>query len=183
MKIVYVTGNKFKLEVAKRILEPFGIEIEQKKIYCPEVQDDSIEKVSQFSAKYAANELKCPVLKNDSGLCINALKGFPGPYTAYCEDTITEKGILKLMEGISNRDACFIEVISYCEPDKEPISFIAKNYGTISKDIRGEFGWSYDKIFIPKEEEKTLAEFSDEERLKFWSNQAYFDLKDYLLKK
>lgn len=181
MKIVYVTGNKYKIELAKKILEPYGIEIEQKKIYCPEVQDDSIEKVSQFSAKYAANELKCAVIKNDSGLCIDALKGFPGPYTAYCEDTITEEGILKLMEGQTDRRANFVEVISYCEPNGEPISFVSNNYGDISEKTKGEFGWSYDKIFVPKGQSKTLAELEDEERWKFWSNEAYLKLKDFLM--
>lgn len=183
MKIVYVTGNKYKIELAKNILEPLGIEIEQKKIYCPELQDDSIENVSKFSAKYAANELNCAVIKNDSGLCIDSLNGFPGPYTAYCEDTITENGILKLMEGKINRDADFLEVISYCEPGKEPISFVSHNKGQISEKIKGEFGWSYDKIFIPYGQSKTLAEISDEQRWKFWSNEAYLKLKDFLISK
>ena len=181
MKIIYVTSNKFKIELAKNILEPYGIQVEQKKIYCPELQDDSIEKVSQFSAKYAANELNCAVIKNDSGLCIDALNGFPGPYTAYCEDTITQNGILKLMEGINNRSANFVEVISYCEPNKEPISFVCNNLGEISKVEKGDYGWSYDKIFIPKGQTKTLAEFDDQNRWKFWSNEAYLKLKDYLL--
>ena len=183
MKIVYVTGNKYKIELARKILEPYGIEIEQKKICCPEVQDDEIEKVSQFSARYAANKLGCAVIKNDSGLCIEALKGFPGPYTAYCEDTITESGILKLMEGQQNRNANFVEVISYCEPNSEPISFTSNNLGQISKAEKGEFGWSYDKIFVPNGQTQTLAQLSDEERWKFWSNEAYLKLKDFLLEK
>jgi len=183
MKIVYVTGNKFKIELAKKILEPYGIEIEQKKIYCPEIQDNEIEKVSQFSAKYAANKLNCAVIKNDSGLCIDSLKGFPGPYTAYCEDTITEEGIIKLMEGITQRDADFIEVISYCEPGGEPISFVSHNKGKIAEKVKGENGWSYDKIFIPENQSKTLAEVDDDQRWKFWSNEAYLKLKDFLTKK
>ena len=180
MKIIYVTGNKYKIELAKKILEPLGIEIEQKKIYCPELQDNEIEKVSQFSAKYAANQLNCAVIKNDSGLCIEALKGFPGPYTAYCEDTITESGIIKLMQGVENRNADFVEVISYCEPGQEPVSFFSHNKGTISQTAQGENGWSYDKIFIPDGQSKTLAEIDDEERWKFWSNDAYLKLKKFL---
>ena len=127
MKITYVTGNKYKIELAQRILEPLGVEIVQKKIYCPEIQDDKIENVSKFSAKYAANELQTPVIKNDSGLIIEALKGFPGPYTAYVEDTLTEDGILKLMQDKKDRNAYFIEVISYCKPNEEPISFAILN--------------------------------------------------------
>lgn len=180
MKITYVTGNKYKVELAERILGPLGIEIIQKKIYCPEIQDNDIVNVSKFSAKYAANELQTPVIKNDSGLIIDGLNGFPGPYTAYVEDTLTEEGILKLMNGIDNRNACFMEVISYCVPNHEPISFVSKTYGTISTDKRGNYGWSYDRIFIPQGEEKTLAEFEDDERWKFWSTDAYLQLKEYL---
>lgn len=182
MKLTYVTGNKYKIELAERILGPLGIEIEQKKIYCPEIQDDSIENVSKFSAKYAANELNTPVIKNDSGLIIDALNGFPGPYTAYVEYTLTEDGILKLMSNQDNRSAYFIEVISYCEPNHEPISFVSKSYGSISYEKRGEYGWSYDRIFIPQGKEKTLAEYEDDERWKFWSNDAYIQLKEYLSK-
>ena len=180
MQITYVTGTKYKIELAQRILGPLGIEILQKKIYCPEIQDDKIENVSKFSAKYASNELQTAVIKNDSGLVVESLKGFPGPYTAYVEDTLTEDGILKLMQDKENRSAFFIEVISYCEPNKEPVSFISKTEGEIALEKRGEFGWSYDRIFVPKGEIKTLAEFSDDERWKFWSDEAYIHLKEFL---
>lgn len=180
MKITYVTGNKYKIELAERILGPLGIEVVQKKIYCPEIQDDKIENVSKFSAKYASRELGVPVIKNDSGLMIDALKGFPGPYTAYVEETLTEDGILKLMEGIEDRKASFVEVISYAEPNSEPVSFVSLTEGTIATQKRGEYGWSYDRIFIPKGETKTLAEFADDERWKFWTDDAYIQLKEYL---
>lgn len=182
MEITYVTGNKYKIELAQRILGPLGVEVIQKKIYCPEIQNDDIAEVSKYSAKYAANELNCPVIKNDSGLVIDGLKGFPGPYTSYIEDTITEDGILKLMQDIDDRNAHFVEVISYCEPNKEPISFVSNTYGSISKEKRGEFGWSFDRIFIPKNETRTLAEMPDDERWKFWTDDAYLQLKDYLEK-
>ena len=182
MEITYVTGNSYKIELAQRILGPLGVKVNQKKIYCPEIQDDDIVNVSKYSAKYAANELKIPVIKNDSGLIIECLKGFPGPYTSYIEDTITEDGILKLMQGMENRKAYFTEVISYCEPGKEPISFVSNTYGTISAEPRGEYGWSFDKIFISQNQTKTLAEFEDDERWKFWADDAYLKLKDYLAK-
>lgn len=180
MDITYVTGNKYKIELAQRILSPLGINVLQKKIYCPEIQDDKIENVSKFSAKYAANQLGVAVIKNDSGLVIEALNGFPGPYTAYVEDTLTEEGILKLMEGKENRNAYFVEVISYCQPNQEPISFVSKTEGSISLEKKGEFGWSYDRIFIPKGQDKTLAQMPDDERWKFWSDDAYLQLKDFL---
>ncbi len=86
------------------------------------------------------------------------------------------------MDNIKDRKAYFIEVISYCEPNKEPISFVSKTYGTISVEKKGNYGWSYDRIFIPNNETRTLAEIPDEERWTFWSNDAYLLLKDYLSK-
>ena len=109
MKITYVTGNWAKIKSARQILEPLGFEIDNIKIDTPELQDDSIENVAKYSAKWASEELKCDVLKNDSGLCIDALNGFPGPYTHYADDTIGEDGILKLLAGVENRKAHFVE--------------------------------------------------------------------------
>ena len=126
------------------------------------------------------NELNISTLKNDSGLVIPALGGFPGPYTQYVENTITEDGILKLMHGINDRTAYFVEVLAYTENGKEPVAFTSKTEGSISLEKIGEFGWSYDKIFIPKGETKTLACFPDDERWKFWDEKAYEELANYL---
>ena len=81
-KIIYVTGNWAKVMSAKQILEPLGIEIDNVKMQTTEIQADSVEEVAMHSAKVASEKLKCDVLKNDTGLYIDALGGFPGPYTS-----------------------------------------------------------------------------------------------------
>ena len=180
MKITYVTGNWAKIESAKQTLGPLGIEIDNIKIDVPELQDDSIENVAKYSAKWASQELKCDVLKNDSGLCIDALNGFPGPYTHYVDDTLGEDKILKLLEGEENRNAYFIEVLAYCKYNEEPITFTSITKGTIAKEKQGEYGWSWDFIFIPEGQTKTLGCFEDNERFKLWNNDAYLKLANYL---
>lgn len=115
MEIVYVTGNWAKIANAKQVLEPLGFTIKNIKMDTIEIQSDSIEYVAKYSAKNASDKLKCDVLKNDSGLVIPSLKGFPGPYTHYADDTIGEDGILKLMDGIEDREAYFVEVLAYCK--------------------------------------------------------------------
>ncbi|MDD4298497.1 MAG: non-canonical purine NTP pyrophosphatase [Bacilli bacterium] len=180
MKLTYVTGNQTKINLAKQILEPLGIQVLPKKIDCPEIQANTIKEVAVYSSKYASEYLKTSVLKNDSGLIIPALNGFPGPYTAYVEQTITEDGILKLMEGHANREAYFIECLAYAEYGKEPIVFISKTEGIIATDKSGDYGWSYDKIFIPKGHTLTLANFDDDQRIKMWSNEGYTKLAAYL---
>ena len=111
--ITYVTGNWAKIDSAKQILEPLGYSVNNIKIETPEIQADDVTEVAKYSAKWAAQKLNVPVLKNDSGLFVNALKGFPGVYTHYADDTIGADGLLKLMEGIENRNAYFKESIAY----------------------------------------------------------------------
>lgn len=181
-EIIYVTGNKFKILTAQKILEPLNIKVNAQKIDCPEIQADSIEEVAIYSSKYASDYLKASTLKNDSGLVIPALNNFPSAYTKYVEETITEDGILKLMDGIKDREAYFLEVLAYTEYGEKPVVFVSKTEGTIATEKNGEFGWSYDKIFIPKGETKTLACFEDNERWKFWDDVAYQKLAEYLEK-
>jgi XTP/dITP diphosphohydrolase len=182
-EITYVTGNWAKVESAKQILEPLGFKINNIKMDTIETQADSMEEVAKYSAKYASDKLKTNVLKNDSGLVITSLNGFPGPYTHYVEDTIGEDGVLKLMEGIENRDAYFIEALAYCEYGKEPIVIVSKTEGTIDTKKSGEYGWSWDFIFIPKGQTKTMANFKDEDRWKLWDDTAYLKLAEYLKQK
>ena len=182
-KITYVTGNWAKILSARQILEPLGFEIDQIKMDVPELQDDSIEEVAKFSAKWASEKLKCDVLKNDSGLCVEALNGFPGPYTHYVDDTLKEDGILKLLNGVENRKAYFEEVLAYCEYGKEPITFKSITKGTIAKQKSGEYGWSWDFIFIPDGEKETLANFNDDIRFKYWNMDGYHKLAEFLSNK
>lgn len=182
-KIIYVTGNWAKILSAKQILEPLGISVENVKMETTEIQANTVEEIAMYSAKEASEKLKCSVLKNDSGLFVEALGGFPGPYTHYVDETLGEDGLLKLLEGIENRKACFIEAFAYCEYGKEPIVFKSITKGTISKYKSGEYGWSWDFIFIPEGHDKTLANYPDNERFLLWNTDAYKALAEHLKKK
>lgn len=183
MKINYMTTNKYKLVVAEENLGPLGVEIVAKQIDCPEIQANTIEEVAKFSSKYASDYLKEDTLKNDSGLVIPALNGFPSAYTKYVEETLGVDGVLKLLENIENREAYFEEVLAYTEYGKEPITFISKTEGTIAKAKSGDNGWSWDFVFIPKGQDKTLASYPDDKRWSFWDNTAYNQLFEYLQNK
>jgi len=178
--ITYVTGNWAKIASAKQALEPLGYIIDNIKMETPEIQADDVSEVAAYSAKWASEKLGKAVLKNDSGLFVNALKGFPGVYTHYADDTIGEDGLLKLMEGLEDRTAYFKETIAYCEPGKEPIVFEGITKGKIAREKSGTYGWSWDFVFIPEGEEKTLGCFPDEERWNFWSLDSYKKLAEYL---
>ena len=143
-KITYVTGNWAKIESAKQILEPLGIEIDNIKMETTEIQANTVEEVAMYSAKEASEKLKCNVLKNDTGLFIEELNGFPGPYTHYVDDTLGEDAILKLLEGKENRNASFKEAFAYCEYGKEPIVFTSITKGTIAKEKAGKYGVAFE---------------------------------------
>lgn len=178
--ITYVTGNIAKIESAKNALTPLGFEIDNVKMETPEIQANDVEEVSKYSAKWASEKLNKPVLKNDSGLFVNGLKGFPGVYTRYAEETIDVDGLLKLMEGLEDRTACFKESIAYCEPGEEPVVFVGLTKGRIDTKKSGTNGWSWDYVFIPEGEEEPLACFEDNKKWSFWSQDAYKELAKYL---
>ena len=179
-KVTYVTGNFAKIESAKQALNPLGYEVDNIKMETPEIQADDVTEVSKYSAKWACEKLGKPVLKNDSGLFVNALKGFPGVYTHYADDTIGEDGLLKLMDGLEDRTAYFKESIAYCEPGCEPVVFEGITRGIIDTKKSGTNGWSWDFVFIPDGEDQPLACFEDEKKWSFWSQGAYKELAEYL---
>lgn len=183
--IVFVTGNKFKVMSAQYVLDKYGtgIKVIGKKIDCPEIQADTIEEVAKFSSKYASDQLRTTVLKNDTGIIIPALDNFPGPYTKYVAETIGADGIIKLMSGITNRSAVFVECNALTEYGKEPIVFFSRTEGTISDKIDGEYGTEWDKIFIPKGQTRTLANFKDVERVKMWDEKGMIDFAQYIKSK
>ncbi len=180
-EITYVTGNWAKIASAKQALEPLGFTIKNIKIETPEIQANDVTEVAKYSAKWASEKLKCDVLKNDSGLFVEGLSGFPGVYTHYADETIGVDGLLRLMEGMQNRNAYFKESIAYCEYGKDPIVFEGITNGIIDVKKSGQYGWSWDFVFIPNGQEKTLGCFPDEERWNLWNSvEAYKKLAKYL---
>lgn len=146
MKITFVTGNKHKVEEAVAVCAPRGITLVQNDCGYPELQEDDVAEIARYGAEHAANRLGCAVIVEDTGLYIDALHGFPGPYSAYVYDTIGNPGILALMRGIDDRKATFRSVIGYCEPGMEPITFEGAAAGKIAHREHGEGGFGYDPI-------------------------------------
>ncbi|MHC1585578.1 MAG: XTP/dITP diphosphatase [Candidatus Syntropharchaeia archaeon] len=159
-RIYFVTTNRNKFEEIRRISE--GIEIEWINHDYPEIQEENLERIAESGAKYCADLFEKSVFVEDSGLFIDALNGFPGPFSAYVYDKIGNKGILKLMDGIDERGAVFRSVVSFCEPGKNPISFVGEVRGVISGEIRGKHGFGYDPIFSYRG--RTFAEMSIHEK-------------------
>jgi XTP/dITP diphosphohydrolase len=181
-QIIYVTGNQMKVDYLNSVLGN-EFEIIGKKIDCPELQLDEIKEIACHSAKYASDLLQCNVLKNDSGLVIPSLGGFPGPYSKYVEEKLDHDGILALMKNKTDRTAYYLDAFAYCEYGKEPVVFVSKSYGTIAKRKSGKFGNGYDKIFKPLNKQKTMASMSYKEFLSCIDDSGVKELANYLKNK
>lgn len=158
MKLCFATSNKDKIGEFRDFLLPRGIEVEGIDLDIPEIRDGDPAKIAVEKARYASEKTGKTVLAEDSGLFVDALKGFPGVYSAYAYKTIGLKGILKLMEDEEDRRAKFISAVALAEPGKEPKVFVGEEHGTLTRELRGTKGFGYDPILIPDGYEKTHAE-------------------------
>src|SRR3989338_6417687 len=96
-KVYVITRNKGKLLAAQKAFSGAGIELGVINKEYPEIQADSNIEIARFTALGAAKEFKVPVVREDHGLFINALGGFPGPYTSYFEKTIPVGKLLEML--------------------------------------------------------------------------------------
>ena len=164
--IKIVTMNPGKLKEIKRYLDPLDIEIGILESPFIEVQADTLEEVVQYGLDQLTSTLvnDISLIKDDSGLFIDALSGFPGVYSAYVQRTISNEGMIKLMEGVDDRGAVFRTVIGYRMKNGGTALFRGECRGTISKEISGKQGFGFDPIFIPEGESRTFAEMSLKEK-------------------
>jgi len=182
MIIHLVTSNKNKVREFKQILEP-KIKVEHIELEYPELRSDDPEEIARLAAKQLADKLNSAVVVEDSGLFIASLNGFPGTCSAYSHKRIGLKGIIKLMKGEKNREAMYMSAVGYCEPGKEPMSFLGVEKGKIAAKIKGSHGFGHDPIFIPEGSSKTYGEMENSEEMKKFRRRAVLKLVEYLSKK
>ena len=157
----FMTENPDKFREAKSILDTQGIKIRHLKRAKVEVQDTSLEKIARFAARGASIDRPGLLLVEDSGLFIDALRGFPGPYSSYVYKTIGLKGILGLVH-LKNRGAYFQSSIAVASADLRPRVFTGIVRGSVSRRITWTAGFGYDPIFVPEGFEETFAQTSED---------------------
>jgi XTP/dITP diphosphohydrolase len=165
--VFFATNNFNKFNEARSILTEFGIAAGMLRVKVLEIQSDSLEEIAKTSVKDAFNRCHLPVIVEDAGLFVDALKGFPGPYAAYVYKTISNPGLLKLMENVKDRKAIFRSVIAYYDGQSAPVCFEGEAAGRIAHDeIWGKLktGFGFDPIFQPAGSTKTFAEMAIEEK-------------------
>ncbi|MDI9611079.1 MAG: XTP/dITP diphosphatase [Archaeoglobaceae archaeon] len=158
----FITSNEGKFREAKELAEMFSIEIEWLRMEYEEPQALELEEIARKSAEILSEKIKEPFFIEDSGLFIEALNGFPGPYSSYVFKTIGNEGIIKLMAGIKNRKAYFKAIVAYFDGSKIK-TFDGIVHGEIALEIRGRKGFGFDPIFLYGD--RTFAEMGEEKNL------------------
>ena len=170
MKIVLATSNPHKLEEIRAIAGDADVEFVLVDSGFDPVEDGkTFEENSYIKAKAAAEMMGLPALADDTGLCVDALGGAPGLYSARYAPT-QETKISKLLDALSGvdeekRTAHFICSMVLASPDGKKIhSTEGKIYGRIANKPDGVHGFGYDPVFYIPELQKTMAEMTAEEK-------------------
>ena len=170
LKIFLATGNKHKIEEISDIFSDIeNVEILSIKdgVEIPEVIEDetTFEENSKKKAVEIAKFLNMITIADDSGLCVDALNGEPGVYSARYsgtgDDLKNNEKLIENLKGIENRKAKFVSVITLAKPNGETFSFEGEILGEIIDNPRGNTGFGYDPHFYVEEYQKTLAQLPE----------------------
>lgn len=196
MKIILATKNKGKVADFEKLTENMGIEVISfldKNISFPDVVEDgdTFEENSVKKALEIAKYTGMITVSDDSGLCVEALNGAPGIYSArYSGENATDStNIDKLLNEMKNipqgeRQAKFVSVVSIAKPDGTVESFRGEVEGEIIFERRGTNGFGYNPVFFSQELKKTFGEATMEERVTVSHRaRAFRKLKEQVLNK
>lgn len=168
-EIVMATNNPNKLREAEEIFAPLGITVISQKeagvFVEPEENGRTFAENARIKAHAVYDLLGCPVIADDSGLCVDALHGAPGVYSArYAPKGQECQKLLQEMQDIpeEQRTAKFVTVVAFVDADGREILCEGICPGAISFAESGTNGFGYDPVFLYQG--KSFAEFSMEEK-------------------
>ena len=159
MRFILASKNKHKLDEMSRILAPLGVEVisESDSGYAfPEVEENGITFAENAAIK-AVSAMKTtglPAVADDSGLCVDALGGEPGVYSARYsgdhDDAANNEKLLKKLEGVSDeqRTARFVCAVCCAFPNGDILTAQGECEGRIGYELLGENGFGYDPLFM-----------------------------------
>ena len=174
MIFILASNNSKKLAEMRGILSPLGIELlsQSEAGLSIEVEENgsTFEENSRLKALGACDLVNAPCIADDSGLCVDALGGEPGVYSARYggESCRSDKDryelLLRNMEGVTDRRAKFVCVITCVFPNGDSIVSRGECPGEILTAPRGEGGFGYDPVFRPEGETRSMAEMDAGEK-------------------
>ena len=174
MEWIIATGNPHKLQELQRILEPLGITARSLKQMGFSVEDveetgTTFEENAYIKAKAVCDRTGRPAVADDSGLCVDALNGAPGIFSArYGGEGLTDadrtQKLLNAMAAVpaQERTARFVSAVCCVWPSGETLTVRGECEGTIGFAPVGENGFGYDPVFMVGS--KSFAQLSAEEK-------------------
>lgn len=167
-KLVIATGNAGKLREIRQLMEPLAIEVlPQSDFDIPEADEPYFTFIENALAKARHTSLHSglPALADDSGICVDALQGAPGVYSARFggeprSDARNNEKLLQALSGEKNRHAHYYCAMVLVRNPEDPQPLIAQGIwrGQILTAPRGEGGFGYDPLFLDPASGKTGAE-------------------------
>ncbi|MGN1372804.1 MAG: RdgB/HAM1 family non-canonical purine NTP pyrophosphatase [Candidatus Coproplasma sp.] len=133
----------------------------------PEETGETFKDNAYIKAKAVYDQLKRPVIADDSGLCVDALGGAPGVYSARFSGgdfKANRELLLKRMEGISERSARFVCSVCYIDENGETLFGEGRTEGKILFEEIGNKGFGYDNLFFSFDLGKSFGEADEEEK-------------------
>jgi len=187
MEIVLGSSNPHKVKEINEIVAGTGIKfILPTAGFDPDETGKTFEENAYIKAHEAWKLSHTWALADDSGLCIDALGGKPGIYSARYEETPQKRidRVLRELSGVKDREAHFTCRMTLIAPDgKVALSCEGRCEGSIVESQRGVNGFGYDPIFLIKGDTRTMAELSDSEKNKVsHRSRALSQVIEYLLK-
>ena len=173
MKYVLATHNPGKLKEMGAILARFGVEVVSPKdlglTVDVEETGTTFAENAMLKAKAICAAAQLPAIADDSGLCVDALNGGPGVYSArYGGEGLDDRGrymlLLNNMRGQTTRAAHFACAIACAFPNGDTLTAEGRCDGTIAFAPMGEGGFGYDPVFFVPEKAKTFGQLTAEEK-------------------
>jgi XTP/dITP diphosphohydrolase len=178
-KLLIATHNKGKLEEFREILGPHGVEVTsagELKLAEPEETEDNFIGNARIKAKAAMEATGLITLADDSGLCVDALDGAPGVYTAdwagpnrdwmMAMRTVEEKLQAAGAVKSEQRKASFNCTLLLLWPDGEERIYVGQASGQLSWPPKGTLGHGYDPVFVPEGSDISFGQMSHEAKNK-----------------
>ena len=173
MKMVLASKNPHKLTEMKAILGQLGVEVVLESDVGVDVDVEetgtTFEENAALKAEAVMKASGLPAIADDSGLCVTALGGGPGVYSArYGGEGLTDQQryqlVLSGLSGQLDRSAKFVSCICCCFPNGDRVEARGECPGLITYTPRGEDGFGYDPIFLVPETKKTFAQMTADEK-------------------
>lgn len=167
-EIYLLTGNQGKIDAANLVFNKHNIEVLPLELDIAEIQAATSQEIARAMAIEAYKLTGKPVVREDHSFYIDEL-GFPGPFMAYVDKTISAEQLLEIVDTLKSRDAHFELAATYVDEFGKAHDFSYSVPLTIGKEIKGTNKLHWERLMMFKGDSKTFAELDKDHRAEVWT--------------